>query len=83
MESQTELLKNSDTKTSAFLLTEGIPLVKIIKNDPRKVIFCFPNTNKVKELLSRYWTNKATSNPRLLFDNVDYLMDLIHRDYEI
>ncbi|KKQ92222.1 MAG: hypothetical protein UT17_C0003G0245 [Candidatus Woesebacteria bacterium GW2011_GWB1_39_10] len=83
MEKQTELFKTSDIKSSAYLLTEGISIVKIIKSDPQKVHFCFPNTPEVKNLLQRYWTNRASANPRLLFDNFDYLKGLIHRDYEI
>lgn len=83
MEKETELFTTSDTKSSAYLLTEGVSIVKIIKSDPQRVLFCFPNSAVVKKLLQEYWTNKASANPRLLFDNLDYLKDLIHRDYEI
>ena len=83
MENQIELFKTTDIKSSAYLLTKGISIVKIIKTDPRKIIFCFQDSTNLKELLQQYWTNRASVNPRLLFDNFDYLKDLIHRDYEV
>jgi hypothetical protein len=83
MENQTELFKTTDIKSSAYLLTEGLSIVKIIKSDPQKIVFCFSDTDQAKELLQQYWTNKALVNPRSLFENFDYLKDLIHRDYEV
>lgn len=83
MENQIELFQTSDTKTSAYLLTAGLSLSKIIKSDPRRVIFCFIQSEELKKLLQLYWTNRAQVNPRSLFDNLDYLKDLIHRDYDV
>lgn len=82
MENQiTELFQTSDIKSSAYLLSEGIPLNKFIADNPRKIVFCFLNTEKVKTLLENFWANQASTNPRLLFEKLDYLKDLIHRDY--
>jgi hypothetical protein len=83
MENQTELFKTSDIKSSAYLLCEGLSITKIIKGDAQKIVFCFSDLEKAKELLQKYWTNKALINPRSLFENFDYLKGLIHRDYEI
>jgi hypothetical protein len=83
MENQVDLFKTTDIKSAAFILTTGISMVKIIKTDPRKIIFCFTDTNDLREALQQYWTNRASVNPRLLFDNFDYLKDLLHRDYEV
>lgn len=83
MENQTELFKTTDIKSSAYLLTKGLSIVKIIKTDPQKIVFCFPDSNQSKELLQEYWTNKGLVNPRSLFDNFDYLKNLIHGSYEI
>ena len=83
MENQIDILQTSDIKTSAYLLSAGVSLVRIIKNNPQKIVFCFPQNQEVKRVLQLYWTNKAQVNPRNLFDNFDYLKDLIHRDYDI
>lgn len=83
MENRTDILQTSDTKTASYLLSVGIPLTKIIKNNPQRIIFCFPQNDDVKRLLQQYWTNKALVNPRALFDQFDYLKDLIHRDYDV
>lgn len=83
MENQIELFKTTDIKSSAYLLTIGVSLIKIIKSDPRKIIFCFTDSTELREALQQYWTNKASVSPRLLFDNFDYLKDLLHRDYEV
>ncbi len=83
MENQIELFTTSDTKTSAYLLTCDIPLVKIVKENPHKIVFGFHQNEDVKRLLQQYWTNQAKVNPRKLFDSLDYLKDLIHRDYDI
>lgn len=83
MENNIELFTTSDTKTSAYLLTCDISLIKIIKDNPHKIIFAFEQNGNVKKLLQEYWTNKARVNPRKLFDNLEYLKDLIHRDYDI
>lgn len=83
MENAIEYLKTADIKTSAYLLVKGIPLVSVQKDDPRKIIFCFVNEEKVRSLLNDFWSGKALVNPRALFEKLDYLKDLIHRDYEI
>jgi len=83
MENQIELFKTTDIKSSAYLVTKGLSIVKIIKTDPRRIIFCFPDTSELKKLLQEYWTNQALVNPRLLLENLDYCKDLVHRDYEI
>lgn len=83
MENNIEIFTTSDTKTSAYLLTCDVPLIKLIKDNPRKIIFGFQQTSEVKKFLQDYWTNKAKVNPRKLFDNLDYLKDLIHRDYDL
>lgn len=83
MEKQIDYHQTTDIKTSAYILSEGISVSKIITDNPEKIIFCFPNTQKVKDLLKRYWTNRASTNPRLLFDNFDYLKGLVHRNYQI
>ncbi len=75
--------KTSDIKTSSFLLSVGVELLKVIKDEPQKVIFCFADSNEVKEYLNSYWQGKALVNPRTLFEKLNYLKDLIHRDYEI
>ncbi len=41
------------------------------------------DSNDLRKALQDYWTNQASVNPRLLFDNFDYLKDLLHRDYEV
>ncbi|MFA6446314.1 MAG: DUF5659 domain-containing protein [Candidatus Paceibacterota bacterium] len=83
MENQTKTLDTSDIRTSCFLLSSGIKILKVIKSNPQKVVFCFPNNPEIKKLLDDYWNDKATTNPRLLFECLDHLKDLIHRDYEI
>lgn len=76
------LLVTSDLKTSAFLLASGVEIFETTK-EQNKLSFCFVNTDKVKQFLKEYWGNSATVNPRLLFEKLDYLKDLIHRDYRI
>jgi len=68
---------NPDIKTASFLLASNIPLVKVIKDNPKKVVFYFSDTKEVKQLLEQYWQDQAVVNPRLLFEKLDYLKDLI------
>lgn len=83
MENQTNIFKTSDIKISAFLLCKDIPLLELDKENIRKIFFCFQNSNEVAKLLNVYWSDQATVNPRLLFEKLDYLKDLIHGNYEI
>lgn len=83
MENQIDILQTSDTKTVAFLLCKDIKILKIIRDDPHRIIFCLPQNREVKTLLQLYWANQAQVNPRDLFDKFDYLLDLIHRDYDV
>lgn len=83
MENQTDYYQTTDIKTSAFILSEGISISKILTANPQKIIFCFTDTKRLKELLKKYWANKALTNPRLLFENFDYLKGLVHRNYQI
>lgn len=83
MENQTEIIKTADTRTASYLICVNIPLIKIIRNNPQRIVFCFPQNEEVKRLLQLYWTNKAQCNPRLLFEKYDYVLDLVHQDYDI
>lgn len=83
MQNQVKFLKTADIKISSFLLSKGASLLKLIKDNPQKIIFCFPETNETKSQLKDYWNDQAIVNPRILFEKLDYLKDLIHRDYEI
>lgn len=83
MENQTKTLDTADTHTASFLLSKGVKLIKVIRDNPQRVIFCFPNNSEVKKLLEDYWNDETTVKPRLLFECLDHLKDLIHRDYEI
>lgn len=80
---QTELFESTDIKSCSYLLSRGVSIVKIITENPQKIIFCFPDTDEVKQFLKEYWTNKGSANPRLLFENFDYLKGLVHRNYQI
>ena len=84
METKTDysnILTTSDIKTSAYLLACGIELFDTTK-EQNKLNFCFVNSDKVKGFLKDYWGGRASVSPRLLFEKLDYLKDLIHRDYK-
>ena len=83
MNNQTDNLQLTDIKVSSYLLSKGIILVSVLKNNPRKVIFCFPNSALVKKLLKDYWSDQTKVSPKSLFDNLDHLKNLIHQSYEI
>jgi len=83
MENQIDIYRTSDTKTSAFLLCNNIPLLSLDNDDPRKVFFSFQNSDEVAKLLSAFWSDQAIVNPRLLFEKLDYLKNLIHGNYQI
>ncbi len=83
MKNQIDIYRTSDTRTSAFLLCNKIPLLSLDSDDPRKIFFCFQNSDEITKLLSTYWSDRAMVNPRLLFEKLDYLKDLIHGNYEI
>ena len=76
------ILTTSDLKTSAYLLCVGIQMFDVTREQNRAV-FSFVNNDQVREYLKDYWSNNATVNPRLLFEKLDYLKDLIHRDYQV
>ena len=80
-----EKIKNSfatsDIKITTFLLCSGIPLQKLVKDDPRKIVFCFEDEEAVSKVISSYWSNEAMVDPKQLFDCWDYLKKLIHGDF--
>lgn len=83
MENQTDTYQTSDIRISSYLLTAGIPLIRVVKDDPRKIVFCFSPSSKTQSLIQKFWTNQAKCNPRELYDNMDYLKGLIYNDYSI
>lgn len=83
MEKTTNTFKTTDIRTSAFLLSKNVQLTDVIKDNPRKILFCFPDTILVKTLLKNYWKDQASVNPRVLFESLEQLKDIIHRDYEV
>lgn len=83
MANTNRLYQTTDTKCAAYLLTESVPLSSLNKANPRRIVFCFPDNPAVQSLLRRYWANLARVNPRLLFDNYEYLKDLIHQKGDI
>ena len=54
MKKQIDIIRTSDIKISAYLLSQGISLIRTEKDNPQKIIFCFFNTLQVKNLLKDF-----------------------------
>lgn len=72
-----------DLKLSTFLLSSGILLSSVSKDDPKKIVFNFENDDSIPKLIEAYWNDEAVVNPKQLFQCWDYLKKLIHGDFII
>ena len=61
---------------AAFLCSSNLPLIRTRKTH-NGVYFEFSPKDKAEELISEYFSDKATVNPKTLFSKLNDLKDLI------
>jgi hypothetical protein len=68
----------SDLNLSAVLVTSNFPLEKIDKENSKKVSFYFARSNKLQEIVDRYWRLELRIEPQDLFHNLKSLKNRIY-----
>lgn len=83
MENQTDNFSTSDIKIASYLLSKSISLIGVERPQVRKVIFVFEKSSKTIQLIQDYLSDKATVNPRALFESFSNLKSVIFKEIEI
>lgn len=55
MDKLNKKLKVCSFYLASFLLAKGVALIDVNKNQPEKIMFVFPNSNEVKELVRVFY----------------------------
>lgn len=82
MENQLNNFSTSDIKIGSYLLSKGISLIGVDRH-AQKVIFIFEKSNHTSQLIQDYLSDKATVNPRVLFESFTNLKSVIFKEIEI
>ncbi|MBI5356675.1 hypothetical protein HZB78_03605 [Candidatus Collierbacteria bacterium] len=66
MENKNHLYKSDSLHLAAFLIAKGCELAEVerLSDDSRKLLFCFPDTNKLQNLLSEFFALRAKVRPQ-------------------
>lgn len=70
--------ETSDFGLATAILTTGIKLVGVNKNNPRRVFFVFQMSKELTESIDNYWTGNLKLPANAFMDNVKYLKALIY-----
>lgn len=73
-----EDFKTYDLGLAAALVTKGYKLLKLNRDNPRKVEFIFEDDALLSEVVNEYWDDKLLISPRKLFDNMKMLKNRIY-----
>ncbi|HUD09879.1 MAG TPA: DUF5659 domain-containing protein [Patescibacteria group bacterium] len=83
MENQINNFSTSDIKIASYLLSKGISLIGVERPQVKKVIFVFENSNRITHLIQDYLSDKASVNPRVLFESFSNLKSVIFKEIGI
>lgn len=71
---------NYDLGLSTALISLGFELWGLDKENRKKVLFIFEQTDELLDTVNRYWADKLEINARTLFDNQKMLKNRIYSD---
>jgi len=78
MRKTTPYFITSDLNLTTVLVTSNFPLEKIDKENSKKVTFYFARSNKLQEIVDRYWRLELKIEPQDLFNNLKSLKNRIY-----
>lgn len=73
---ENEYYETKNLNISAYLYTSGLQLATT-KNKGKEIFFVFNSKQIAEELVDKYYSDKASVNPRELFARLNDLKDLI------
>ena len=77
------LFHTTDFRISAYLLSQGIKLVRIDRGNGPKATFVFQDNGRINELIKSYWQDEAFVNPKHIYNAQKELKELLYGQYEI
>ncbi len=80
MENKIANFSTSDIKIASYLLSKSISLIGVERPQVRKVIFVFEKSNLITQLIQDYLSDRATVNPRVLFESFSNLKSVIFKE---
>lgn len=81
MENPTSNYSTSDIQIASYLMSKGISFTGADRPPQgKKVIFVFEQSDKIKQLMQDYFSDKAVVNPRVLFQSFSNLKSVIFRE---
>lgn len=72
----TDMYQTSNLQLAAYLYASNLEFIGITKTD-NKALFNFRNKGRALELMNKYFSGKASLDPRELFARLNDLKDLI------
>lgn len=74
-------ISQTDFYLSAFYLTNNFELLKIIRDNPRRLIFVFKDCAKRQRLTEDFLMSKTKVEPNEFISNIKKLKRLIYSDF--
>lgn len=79
-EDPSSLFTTYDLGVSAALLCLGFKLLRLDRNDPRKVLFVFRREPKIEESANQYFSDQLRVKARSFFDSIKALKNKIYSE---
>lgn len=79
-EDPSSLFTTFDLGVSAALLCLGFKLLRMDRNDPRKVLFVFRRESKIEESANEYFSDQLRVKARSFFDSIKALKNKIYSE---
>ena len=70
--------ETSDLGLAAALLTFGVVLVRVDKQNPRRAVFVFADSKELSTLVDGFWSGEMTLSALRYFENTKLLKSRIY-----
>jgi hypothetical protein len=75
---QNEYQTTSDLGLAASLYTSGFRVERVDKSNPRRVVFCFKETDELNLCIAQYWAGDLMFPADSIIVSIKYLKSLIY-----
>jgi hypothetical protein len=73
-----QYLETSEFVLAITLQYHNFELVRFKNQDSRRIIFCFKETDELKEAVNAFWRGELRVEPKLFYQNQKMLRSRIH-----
>ncbi len=78
-----QLFKTYDLGLASALITDSFKLLKLEKDNPKKILFCFQNELNIEQAVEDYFSCNFQVDAQTYWNNTKSLKNRIYSNYEV